>query len=50
MSRVDARGCAVSGADPVALDAFERALSAYQGWREGVEAPLAQAWRSRRAS
>ncbi|MEO8312453.1 MAG: tetratricopeptide repeat protein [Caldimonas sp.] len=43
MSRVDRRGCAVSGAGPAALEAFERALHAYQSWREGVEAPLALA-------
>ena len=43
MNAVDRRGCAVSGAEPAALEAFERALDAYQGWREGVEAPLALA-------
>ena len=43
MSRVDHRGCTVSGAEPAALDAFERALAAYQGWRDGAEAPLALA-------
>ena len=43
MSRVDHRGCTVSGAEPAALEAFERALAAYQGWRVGAEAPLALA-------
>jgi tetratricopeptide (TPR) repeat protein len=43
MNRVDHRGCTVSGAEPAALEAFERALAAYQGWRDGAEAPLALA-------
>ena len=41
MTSVDRRGCAVTGADAVALAAFEEALAAYQGWREGADAPLA---------
>jgi tetratricopeptide (TPR) repeat protein len=43
VNRVDDRGCAVSGAEPAALAAFERALAAYQGWRCGAEVPLALA-------
>ena len=43
MNAVDHRGCTVSGSEPAALEAFERALAAYQGWRDGVEAPLALA-------
>ena len=43
MNAVDGRGCAVSGSEPAALAAFERALAAYQGWRDGAEAPLARA-------
>jgi len=43
MNAVDRRGCAISGAEPAALEAFERALAAFQGWREGAEAPLALA-------
>jgi FAD/FMN-containing dehydrogenase len=43
VSRLDHRGCTVSGAEPAALEAFERALAAYQGWRDGAEAPLALA-------
>ena len=45
MSRLDHRGCTVSGAEPAALVAFERALAVYQGWRDGAEAPLALALR-----
>ena len=41
MNAIDHRGCSVSGAEPAALEAFERALAAYQGWRDGAEAPLA---------
>jgi hypothetical protein len=40
MNVVDARGCAVSGATPAALAAFERALAAFQSWRTGSEADL----------
>ena len=43
MNVVDHRGCEVSGAGPAALEDFARALDAFQGWREGVEAPLASA-------
>ena len=43
MSRVDHRGCSVSGAEPAALVAFERALDAYQGWRVGADVSLALA-------
>ena len=45
MNCVDHRGCAVSGAEPAALEAFEHALDAYQGWRDGAEAPLTLALR-----
>jgi hypothetical protein len=31
----DLRACEVSGATPAALDAFERALAAFQSWRSG---------------
>jgi tetratricopeptide (TPR) repeat protein len=41
MSRVDARGCSISGATPAALEAYERALAAFLGWRSGVEVELA---------
>jgi tetratricopeptide (TPR) repeat protein len=41
----DARGCAVSGANPRALEAFERAVCASQSWRTGAEEHLAQALR-----
>jgi tetratricopeptide (TPR) repeat protein len=43
MSRVDFRTCAISGATPAALEAFERALAAFQSWRSGAEAHLAPA-------
>jgi tetratricopeptide (TPR) repeat protein len=43
MNAVDHRGCTVSGSEPAALAAFEHALAAYQGWRDGAEAPLALA-------
>lgn len=43
MTTHDARACAVSGATPAALQHFERALAAYQGWRAGVDEPLAMA-------
>jgi tetratricopeptide (TPR) repeat protein len=36
MSDVDFRGCPVSGATPTALEAFERALAAFQSWRSGA--------------
>jgi tetratricopeptide (TPR) repeat protein len=43
MSRVDFRACAISGATPAALDAFERALAAFLSWRGGAEDDLARA-------
>ncbi|MDM0106426.1 tetratricopeptide repeat protein [Variovorax sp. J22R24] len=43
MSSLDARGCSVTGATPSALAAYERALAAYQSWRNGVEPALATA-------
>jgi tetratricopeptide (TPR) repeat protein len=45
MSGLDRRGCAISGATPEALDAYERALAAYQSWRTGVDEPLGVALR-----
>ena len=42
----DARGCAVSGADPSALALFERALAAYAAWRGGADELLARALRT----
>src|SRR6188508_2888778 len=36
VSGVDARGCAISGATPAALEAFERALEASLRWRSGA--------------
>lgn len=41
--RQDARGCAVTGATPEALDHYERALAAFQAWRGDVDEPLARA-------
>ncbi len=43
MSSVDARGCSVSGATPGALEAYERALALFQGWRNGADVELAPA-------
>ena len=43
MSGVDARGCSVSGAAPAAMEAYKRALAAFQGWRSGADAQLALA-------
>ena len=40
---VDARGCAVSGATPAAVDLLERALAALLAWRSGAEAHAAVA-------
>jgi len=45
MSHNDFRGCQVSGATPTALEAFERALDAFQSWRSGAERYLAPALR-----
>lgn len=39
----DARGCAMTGAHPSALPAYERALAAFQGWRGGIDAHLGHA-------
>jgi len=41
VSTIDFRGCAVSGATPVALAAFERALALSQSWRSGAERDVA---------
>ncbi len=43
MSRIDFRACNISGATPAALEAFERALAAFQSWRSGAERHLAPA-------
>ena len=40
---VDFRGCEISGATPTAIEAFERALAAFQAWRMGAEHHLALA-------
>src|SRR5437868_2361661 len=45
MSRVDNRGCRITGATASALVAYERALAAFQSWRGGVDAQLALALR-----
>jgi tetratricopeptide (TPR) repeat protein len=42
---LDARGGPVSGATALALQGYESALAAFQTWRAGAEAPLAQALR-----
>jgi tetratricopeptide (TPR) repeat protein len=43
MSGVDARGYSISGATPAALEAYERALAAFQSWRSGASVELALA-------
>jgi tetratricopeptide (TPR) repeat protein len=43
MSHVDAQGYAVSGADPGALDTFERALAAFRSWRKDADIEVAVA-------
>ena len=43
MSYVDAQGYAVSGADPGALDTFERALAAFRSWRKDADIEAAVA-------
>jgi tetratricopeptide (TPR) repeat protein len=43
MSSVDERGCPVSGATAAAVQAYERALAAFQGWRNGTDEQLALA-------
>src|SRR5437868_8095392 len=45
MSRVDDRGCRITGATASAGVAYERALAAFQSWRGGVDAELALALR-----
>jgi tetratricopeptide (TPR) repeat protein len=40
MTRIDFRACEISGATPVALEGFERALAAFQSWRSGAEGHL----------
>jgi tetratricopeptide (TPR) repeat protein len=41
--RFDAHGCSISGATPAALQAYERALAAFLGWRSGADVQLALA-------
>ena len=43
MSNVDARGYSISGATAAALEAYERALAAFQSWRSGASVELALA-------
>ena len=43
MSDCYAHACPVTGATPAALQAYERALAAFIGWRGGTEEALAQA-------
>lgn len=43
MTCEDFRGCSVTGATPAALEAFERALAAFQSWRSGAEAHVSSA-------
>ena len=43
MSRIDFRGYEVSSATPAALEAFERALAAFQSWRNGAPDHVARA-------
>jgi tetratricopeptide (TPR) repeat protein len=43
VSGVDARGYSISGAAPAALEAYERALAAFQSWRSGAGVELALA-------
>jgi tetratricopeptide (TPR) repeat protein len=45
MNATDERGCTVSGATPAALEAYERALAAFQSWRAGADVQLADALR-----
>nr|HET7857864.1 tetratricopeptide repeat protein [Caldimonas sp.] len=45
MTLVDLRGCAISGATPAALAAYERAVAAWQAWRRDDGGALAQARR-----
>jgi hypothetical protein len=40
MNHLDHRGCAISGATPAALQAYERALAALLGWRRGADVQL----------
>jgi tetratricopeptide (TPR) repeat protein len=43
MSSIDARGCSITGAEPAALQAYERALAAFQCWRSGADMQIALA-------
>jgi tetratricopeptide (TPR) repeat protein len=40
MSGVDERGCRISGATPVALQSYERAVTAFLGWRSGADVQI----------
>jgi len=40
MNQLDHRGCAISGATPAALQAYERAIAALLGWRRGADVQL----------
>ena len=43
MTAYDHRDCAITGATPAALQSYEQALAAFQGWRGGADAQLAHA-------
>jgi len=43
MSQIDSQGCALSGATPAALAAYESALSTVLAWRSGASAPIEHA-------
>jgi len=43
MSRVDARGCAITGATPAGLAAYEQGVQRFLGWRVGVDEAMARA-------
>lgn len=43
MTATDAWGCPISGATPAGLEAWQRGLAAWQGWRSGVDAQLGRA-------
>ena len=45
MSKLDERGCEISGATPAALDAYESALAKSQSWHSGAMQPLRLALR-----
>jgi tetratricopeptide (TPR) repeat protein len=45
MNDIDQRGCRITGAEPAALQAYERALAAFQSWRSGADVHFASALR-----